>query len=91
MQNGTLALAVSSKLPKQHRRVTIDGMEYVSVEEAAEITGYSEQYIRRLLRQGKVEATKKGYMWWVSLASLKEYKRQMDILGRDKFNPHKED
>ena len=78
---------VTSMLTINHERIIIDGMEYVSVEEASQITGYSEQYIRRLLRQGKIKAEKKGSMWWVELESLETYKREMDSLGSDKYSP----
>lgn len=60
-------------------------MEYVSVEEAAKITGYAATYIRQLLREEKIKAQKKGTMWWIDMESLKEYKREMDALGTDKF------
>ena len=76
---------VTSMLTINHERIIIDGMEYVSVEEASQITGYSEQYIRRLLRQGKIKAEKKGTMWWINLESLTEYKKEMDALGNDKY------
>lgn len=60
-------------------------MEYVSVEEASEITGYAITYIRQLLREEKIEAEKKGTMWWIDLESLKAYKEKMDSLGNDKY------
>ena len=78
---------VTSTLTINQERIIIDGMEYVSVEEASQITGYSEQYIRRLLRQGKIKAEKKGSMWWVEMESLEAYKREMDSLGPDKYSP----
>jgi len=46
---------------------------HISVQEAAEIPGYNAQYLRRLLRLGKMEAIKIGQIWSVSLASLKAY------------------
>lgn len=66
-------------------RIIIGDMEYVSVDEAAEITGYVSAYIRHLLRQKKIEAQKKGNMWWIELDSLKKYKEEMDALGNDKY------
>lgn len=74
-------------LTQTDRRIIIDGMEYVSVDEAAEITGYAPDHIRRLLRQKKIRALKKGLMWWIELDSLQEYKKTMDELGTDKFFP----
>lgn len=72
-------------------RIIIDGMDYVSTKEASELTGYSIQYIQRLLRQGKIKAEKKGGMYWINLESVKEYKRKMDSLGSEKYSPHRED
>lgn len=66
-------------------RIIMDGMEYVSVEEAAKATGYAPAYIRRLLRQEKIKAEKKGTMWWIDLDSLKKYKEEMDALGNEKY------
>ena len=83
----SMALALPSKLTITHSRIIIDGMEYVSVEEAAELTGYAPAYIRRLLRQRKIKAVKKGLMWWVELESIQAYKREMDSLGDSKFSP----
>jgi excisionase family DNA binding protein len=60
-------------------------MEYVSVEEASELTGYAITYIRQLLREKKIEAEKKGTMWWIDLESLKAYKENMDALGNEKY------
>ncbi len=77
--------AVPHKLTVIPSRIIIDHMEYVSVEEAAEVTGYAPAYIRRLLRQQKIKAEKKGTMWWIDLESLKAYKQEMDALGTDKY------
>ena len=85
-----LSITVSDKLTALPARIIIGGMEYVSVEEAAEITGYDPEYIRRLLRQKKINAEKKGTMWWIDVESLKEYKKQMDNLGTDKYFPWRE-
>lgn len=77
------------KLTRASSNTIIDNMEYVSVEEAAKITGYAITYIRQLLREQKVEAEKKGTMWWINLESLKAYKAEMDILGSDKYSPRR--
>ena len=85
-----IAITVPLKLTAPPSRIIIDDMEYVSVDEAAEVTGYAPAYIRRLLRQQKIKAEKKGTMWWVDLDSLKAYKQEMDELGTDKFFPWRE-
>ena len=80
-----LASKPYNKLTRISTTTIIDNMEYVSVEEAAEITGYAAAYIRQLLRQNKIKAEKKGTMWWVDLESLKTYKAEMDALGTEKY------
>jgi len=46
---------------------------FITVQTAAEITGYNPQYLRRLLRAGKLEAIKIGQIWLISLASMDTY------------------
>jgi excisionase family DNA binding protein len=46
---------------------------HITVQEASEITGYNAQYLRRLLRAGKMEAIKIGQIWLVNLTSLQAY------------------
>jgi excisionase family DNA binding protein len=65
--------------------------EWVSVKEAAELSGYSPQYVRRIMRQGKVKAGKMGGIqeWLIDEQSLREYVKAMKSLGTDKHNPHR--
>ena len=44
---------------------------HIAVQEAAEITGYNVQYLRRLLRTRKMESIKISQIWLINLASLK--------------------
>ena len=39
--------------------------EWITTEEAAELSGYSLQYVQRLARQGHLGAQKKSRAWWV--------------------------
>jgi predicted transcriptional regulator of viral defense system len=68
-------------------RATIDGTEYVDIEEAAEMTGYSVGHLRRLARQEKIARIKRGTMVFLSLASLESYVGEMKSLGSEKFSP----
>jgi excisionase family DNA binding protein len=45
----------------------------VSVQAAAEISGYSAQYLRRLLRAGKLAGVKLGQIWLIRLDTLEAY------------------
>ncbi len=61
--------------------------EWISTEEAAELSGYSVEYIRRIMRRKKVKAEKRGSMWWIDKASMEKYVRHMQELGPAKFDP----
>lgn len=50
-------------------------MKLISVKQASEITGYSVDYIRRLLRENKVSGKKFMTNWKVYEESIVEYAR----------------
>jgi excisionase family DNA binding protein len=45
----------------------------LSIKEAAERTGYNEEYIRRLIRQDKLDAVKVGPSYLIRADSLERY------------------
>ena len=47
--------------------------EWISVKQAAELSGYNEEYVRRLLRTGKVGGRKFVTVWQVNQHSLMSY------------------
>ena len=47
-------------------------IRYVTVQAAADVTGYNIQYLRRLLRSGKLEGIRVAQMWLVKIDSLGE-------------------
>lgn len=47
--------------------------EWLSVSEAAEVSGYHPEYIRRLIRDGEIIARKFSIVWQVSKNSLLDY------------------
>jgi hypothetical protein len=54
---------------------TIDSIDilqenYLSVQSAGRFSGYNVQYLRRLLRSGKLDGKKIGQVWLIKLASL---------------------
>jgi hypothetical protein len=66
--------------------------ELISIKEAARLSGYDIQHLRRLMRQGKVKGEKVGdFLWMVDRRSLQDYLRTMKALGDQKFNPHRVD
>ena len=47
--------------------------KHISVKAAAECSGYSIQYLRRLLRNGLLEGIKIGQVWLIEMASFDHY------------------
>ena len=47
--------------------------QHVTVQAAADVTGYNIQYLRRLLRSGTLEGIKIGQMWLIEFQSLETY------------------
>ncbi len=45
----------------------------MTIEEAMQRTGYTEQYLRRMARKGKVRAVKRGHFWLIERDSLQAY------------------
>lgn len=62
--------------------------DWVSVAEAAELSGYEPDYIRKLVRAGKIKARKVVTVWTVDRQSLLTY---LDVVKRrgEKRGPKK--
>ena len=65
--------------------MNIDG--WLTTRGAAELSGYSAKYLRRLARQGRIDARKVGRDWLINRESLLAYVAEMDCLGPAKHNP----
>ena len=63
--------------------------KHISVKAAAEFSGYSIQYLRRLLRGGQLEGVKIGQVWLINLASLETYARNGQMVGDRRHGPRK--
>lgn len=59
--------------------------DYLTVEETAEVLGYNPFYVRRMLRNGKLRADKKGGMWLIYREAVEEYSNA--IKGKSKHDP----
>jgi len=64
--------------------------EWLSVNEAADKSGYHPEYLRFLIREGRIEATKKGTMWWVDPGSLDAYLKDAQETGDARYTPRRE-
>ncbi|MCJ7530759.1 MAG: helix-turn-helix domain-containing protein [Anaerolineales bacterium] len=61
----------------------------ITVQTAAEISGYNIQYLRRLLRTGKLDAVKIGQVWLIQLTSLETYLSHNTMIGDHRNGPKK--
>ena len=60
---------------------------HISVKAAADFSGYSLQYIRRLLRSGKLEGLKIGQVWLIEKSTIEAY-LEMAVQATDRrFGP----
>ena len=59
----------------------------IPVQVAALYSGYSTQYLRRLLRNSRLEGTKIGQMWLVDKAALDLYIEQAQDATDQRFGP----
>ncbi len=57
-------------------------VEWLTTKQAAEMSGYHPEYIRRLIRLGEIEAQKFGRDWVIERAKLLAYTREAKKLGR---------
>ena len=55
--------------------------DFMSIVEAKRYSGYTEQYLRRMSRAGRIKARKFGHFWMVERQSLERYVGAMDSLS----------
>jgi excisionase family DNA binding protein len=60
---------------------------HISVQVAADFTGYNIQYLRRLLRAGKLSGTKIGQVWLIKLSSLESYFQERESSSDQRCGP----
>lgn len=61
--------------------------EWITTQEAAELTGYHVNYIRRLVKWNRIRGAKRGRDWWIDKASVLAYLEEMKRLGPAKHDP----
>ena len=70
---------------QSHRGFLING--HVTVQAAADVTGYNIQYLRRLLRSGKLESIKIGQLWLIEMHSLEKYLQHVENASDQRCGP----
>jgi excisionase family DNA binding protein len=61
--------------------------DWMTSHEATAASGYDLQHIRRLAREGKIGAERKGRDWWIDRDKLMQYVNTMNELGNRRFDP----
>ena len=61
--------------------------EWLSVNEAAELSGYHPEYIRRLIRDGDIVARKFSIVWQVKRISLLDYIKTAKSKSDKRYSP----
>jgi excisionase family DNA binding protein len=52
--------------------------DWITTRQAAELSGYNHEYLRWLIREGKIRGQKFGTIWQVRKSSLLAYLREAD-------------
>lgn len=60
---------------------------YTYLQAAAKYSGYKRQYLRRLLRKGKIGGMKIGQMWLVEIKALDAYIQMTQQVKDRRFSP----
>ena len=61
--------------------------EWITVNEAAEISGYNAEYLRRLIRNRKIEWRKFSFMYQVNKKSLLKYLKKAEKETDKRYRP----
>jgi excisionase family DNA binding protein len=55
---------------------------WLTVQEAAQESGYDPEHIRRLIRDGEIKARKLSIIWLIERKSLSEYLKKAQTWGK---------
>ena len=61
--------------------------QHITVQAAAEATGYNIQYLRRMLRSGALEGVKIGQMWLIEMDALDAYLMNVETTSDRRCGP----
>ena len=63
--------------------------DHISVKAAAEFSGHNIQYLRRLLRNGRLAGIKIGQVWLIKLASVEAHLRKGQTVQDRRYGPQR--
>lgn len=61
---------------------------WITADEAAERLDYNVEYLRRLIRAGKISAKKHGHIWLVDPDSVEQLKKTLDKQMREGYSKY---
>jgi len=61
---------------------------YITVKIASKYSGYSEQYLRRILREGTLKTTRIGQLWLIDQIDFRNYLKNAIRSTDKRFGPH---
>jgi excisionase family DNA binding protein len=62
--------------------------DYITVKTAAEMSGYNQQYLRRLLRGNILKSKRLGQQWLIERYGFVEYLKHAERATDKRFRPH---
>jgi len=73
----------------QHQAYPQAVQEFITIPDAVDYSGYTEQYVRRMARDGYILAVKFGHVWMIHFESLRHYLEQAQKRNKDdrRFGP----
>lgn len=71
------------------RKILIGGDEYISSARAAELVGYTKDYVGQLARNGKIKAKRVGRNWYIEETSINKHKLSVHYNLTKPKKPHK--
>jgi len=60
---------------------------HITVQAAADATGYNSQYLRRILRSGTLKGHKIGQMWLIEMDALEAYLKRLETTSDRRCGP----
>ena len=60
---------------------------HITVQAAAEVTGYNIQYLRRLLRSSALKGVKIGQMWLIDMDAMEAYLKRVKTTSDRRCGP----
>ena len=61
--------------------------QHITVQAAADVTGYNIQYLRRILRSGVLKGVKIGQLWLIEMQSLEMYLQHVESTSDRRCGP----